>query len=131
MTLLVVLSHAISQTAMKCSSNHILLIAVSRTKATGTMGQFMSKMNKSPAKWINELSWKECFQLSSSIFAFSGLCSDIALNGGFWSRFSSSENPFKFLEDGDKDAGDSHAGINSMTSKIILPLKKVIQRIAR
>ena len=112
---------------MKCSSNHILRIAASRTKATGSMGQFMSKMNKSPAKWINESTWKELFQLSSTISAFSGLCSDIALNGGFWGRFSTSENPFKFLVDGYQHDGDSHAGIDSMTGKIILPLKEAIQ----
>ena len=62
------------------------------------MGQYMSKMNKSPAKWINESTWKECLQLSSSIPAFAGLCSNIAVNGAFWSKFSASENPFTFLE---------------------------------
>lgn len=67
-------------------------------KAAGTMGQYMSKMNKSPAKWINESTWKECLQLSSSIPAFAGLCSNIAVDGAFWSKFSASENPFTFLE---------------------------------
>ena len=62
------------------------------------MGQYMSKMNKSPAKWINESTWKECLQLSASISAFAGLCSNIAVNGAFWSKFSASENPFTFLE---------------------------------
>lgn len=62
------------------------------------MGQYMSKMNKSPAKWINESTWKECLQLSASIPAFSGLCSNIAVNGTFWSKFSTCENPFAFLE---------------------------------
>lgn len=71
----------------------------SHTKATGSMGQFMSKMNKSPAKWINESTWKECLQLSSSISAFAGLCSNIAVNGSFWSKFSTCENPFQYLED--------------------------------
>lgn len=66
--------------------------------AAGTMGQYMSKMNKSPAKWINESTWKECLQLSASIAAFAGLCSNIAVNGAFWSKFSASENPFTFLE---------------------------------
>lgn len=67
-------------------------------KAAGTMGQYMSKMNKSPAYWINESKWKECLQLSASIPAFAGLCSNIAVNGAFWSKFSASENPFTFLE---------------------------------
>jgi len=67
-------------------------------KAAGTMGQYMSKMNKSPANWINESKWKECLQLSASIPAFAGLCSNIAVNGAFWSKFSASENPFTFLE---------------------------------
>jgi len=70
----------------------------SHTKAGGSMGQFMSKMNKSPTKWINESTWKECFQLSSSISAFAGLCSNITVNSAFWNKFSASENPFKFLE---------------------------------
>ena len=59
----------------------------------------MSKMNKSPAKWINESTWKECLQLSSSISAFAGLCSNIAVNGALWSKFSTCENPFQYLED--------------------------------
>lgn len=62
------------------------------------MGQYMSKMNNSPAKWINESTWKECLQLSSTIPAFAGLCSNIAVTGEFWSKFSASENPFTFLE---------------------------------
>ena len=62
------------------------------------MGQYMSKMNKSPAKWINESTWKECLQLSASIPSFAGLCSNIAVNSAFWSKFSASENPFTFLE---------------------------------
>ena len=70
----------------------------SQTTAAGSLGQYMSKMNKSPAKWITESTWKECLQLSASILAFSGLCSNIAVNGAFWSKFSASENPFKFIE---------------------------------
>ena len=88
--------------------------AVSQTKATGSLGQYMSKMNKSPAKWINESTWKECLQLSSSILTFAGLCSNIAVNGAFWSKFSTSENPFKFLEDDHRDIRDSAAAVDGM-----------------
>ena len=70
------------------------------------MGQFMSKMNKSPVKWINESTWKECLQLSASIPAFAGLCSNIAVNGAFWSKFSACENPFTFLKSEPKIADD-------------------------
>ena len=76
----------------------IIDIAAPHMRGAGTMGQYMSKMNKSPAKWINDSTWKECLQLSSSIPAFAGLCSNIAVNGAFWSKFSASENPFTFLE---------------------------------
>ncbi|KAJ7369816.1 Dynein heavy chain 14 [Desmophyllum pertusum] len=61
----------------------------SHMKASGSMV---------PAKWINESTWKECLQLSASISAFAGLCSNIAVNGAFWNKFSASENPFTFLE---------------------------------
>ena len=80
------------------------------------MGQYMSKMNKSPAKWINESTWKECLQLSSSISTFAGLCSNMAVNGAFWSKFSTSENPFKFLEDDHGDTKDSAAAVDGMKS---------------
>ena len=78
-------------------------------KATGSMGQYMSKMNKSPVNWINESTWKECLQLSATIPAFSGLCSNIAVNATFWNAFSNSDKPFKFLE-AKHDTGKSDAG---------------------
>lgn len=75
-----------------------MIFTGSQTTVAGSLGQYMSKMNKSPAKWITESTWKECLQLSASIPAFAGLCSNIAVNGAFWSKFAASENPFKFIE---------------------------------
>lgn len=74
----------------------------------------MSKMNKSPAKWINESTWKECLQLSTSIAAFAGLCSNIAVNGAFWSKFSASENPFTFLENEPRLTGETNTPADGM-----------------
>lgn len=74
----------------------------------------MSKMNKSPAKWINESTWKECLQLSASIAAFAGLCSNIAVNGAFWSKFSASENPFTFLENEPRPTGETNTPADGM-----------------
>ena len=87
-------------TSVNCKWMMLIFVfsTASHTTAGGSMGQFMSKMNKSPTKWINESTWKECFQLSSSISAFAGLCSNITVNSAFWSKFSASENPFTFLE---------------------------------
>ena len=76
----------------------LICFLASQMTAAGSLGQYMSKMNKSPAKWINESTWKECLQLSACIPAFAGLCSNIAVNGAFWSKFAASENPLKFLE---------------------------------
>ena len=92
----------------------VSFIAVSRTIATGSMGQYLSKMNKSPVKWISESTWKECLQLSSSVTSFSGMCSDIAVNVAFWSKFSLSENPFQFLKEGNMDTDDSPAVVEGM-----------------
>ena len=89
-------------------------LTASYTNASGSMGQYISKMNKSPAKWINDSTWKECLQLSSSISAFAGLCSNIAVNGAFWSKFSSSENPFIFLEHDHRDTKDLSTVIEGM-----------------
>lgn len=82
--------------------------------AAGTMGQYISKMNKSPAKWINESTWKECLQLSASIAAFAGLCSNIAVNGAFWNKFSASENPFTFLENEPRQADETNTPADGM-----------------
>ena len=67
-------------------------------KAQGSMGQFISKMNRSPTKWINEATWKECLQLSATIPAFSGLCSNVAVNAKFWDKFAKTSNAYKMLE---------------------------------
>lgn len=79
-----------------------MIFTGSQTTVAGSLGQYMSKMNKSPAKWITESTWKECLQLSASIPAFAGLCSNIAVNVAFWSKFAASENPFKFIENEQK-----------------------------
>lgn len=78
------------------------------------MGQYISKMNKSPAKWINESTWKECLQLSASIAAFAGLCSNIAVDGAFWSKFSASDNPFTFLENEPRQADETNTPADGM-----------------
>ncbi|EDO42194.1 predicted protein [Nematostella vectensis] len=46
----------------------------------GSLGQLINKMNKPPAKWISASMWKECLQISNSLSAFSGLCSNMAVN---------------------------------------------------
>ena len=72
-------------------------------KAQGSMGQFISKMNRSPTKWINEATWKECLQLSATIPAFSGLCSNVAVNAKFWDKFAKTSNAYKMLETARED----------------------------
>lgn len=69
------------------------------------MGQYMNRMNKPPAKWITEAMWKECSQLSNDIPAFSGLCSNIAVNSKFWNTFSETDNPYQLLAN---DMDESH-----------------------
>ncbi|XP_032239531.2 dynein axonemal heavy chain 6 isoform X3 [Nematostella vectensis] len=73
----------------------------SATQARGSLGQLINKMNKPPAKWISASMWKECLQISNSLPAFSGLCSNMAVNIQFWRNFANTENPMGMLESGE------------------------------
>ena len=87
---------------------------MSQTISAGSMGQYMKRMNKPPAKWITEAMWKECSQLSSALPAFSGLCSNIMVNSKFWNKFSKADNPYKLLasgEDGSSGTADQGNGL--------------------
>ena len=61
------------------------------------MGQLMTTMAKSPARWISQEAWRECQQLSDSISSFSGICSHIVHNPQYWLTFSTTNEPFSYL----------------------------------
>lgn len=71
------------------------------TRAGGNYGHLVTKMVKSPAKWIPDSAWKECLQLSGQVEAFSGLCSNITVNHKFWNKFSTFADPYGLLESGE------------------------------